>query len=330
MEERLLKTRIWVVCFENPYEIGLHSKQLLCKAKSLMIEDDIKVSAICIGDYVADDLRSLSEYGADEIIYSNETCVDYKQIVSILMEMFKNESQKPRLIIFPANEWGKCIAADLAVRIDAGLTAECIDIETHKERNEYKFIFTRAAINSTVLAQIQCINTQVCMCTCKENVFTVSNKYPKNNIPVRECKSKILSDSIQLNILKTEHIFIEEKNLTLENAKLVFGIGRGIRDREGLNLITQVAQKYNAAIAGTRAIIEEGFIEKTCQVGQSGISISPEIYVAIGISGATQHIVGIKNAKIIIAINTDERAPIFSYANYCIIEDYKNIFKELI
>lgn len=325
-----MKTSIWVVCFENPNEIGIHSKQLLCKASSLIKRDEVNISALCIGNYTTKILKSLSAYGADEVIYSKEIDVDYERLSSILVEIFRIESKKPKLIIFPATEWGKCIAADLAVKIEAGLTAECIDIEAQKGKSGYDFFFTRAAINSTVLAKIRVINTNVSMCTCKENAFIATEKYLPASISIREFISKIPKKPFRSCLLKSELILNDEKNMELENARIVFGIGRGIQDKNGLDLIERIAKKYNAAIAGTRAVVEEGFLDRKWQVGQSGISISPEIYVAIGISGATQHIVGIKNAKKIIAINVDKRAPIFSYANYCIIDDYKNIFNELL
>lgn len=323
-----MKTDIWVVCFENSNNIGIHSKQLLYKAKSLVRKKEAKVSAICIGNYNINTLQSLSVYGADEVIYSREICMDYRYVTLILMEILKNENYRPGLIIFPSTDWGKCIATDFAVKIGAGLIAECIDIEIFKKTME--FTFTRAAINSTVLAQIKCMNTQVGICTCKENAFMISEKFPLRKIQIYELKNKIEKQLVQPHIMKSEFVSYEEKNIKLENAKLVFGIGRGIRDKNELNLIKEVAKKYDAALAGTRAIVEEGLLNKKWQVGQSGISISPDIYVAIGISGASQHIVGIKNAKKIIAINLDEKAPIFSYANFCIVEDFKNIFKYLL
>jgi electron transfer flavoprotein alpha subunit len=197
--------------------------------------------------------------------------------------------------------------------------------------NEYQYIFTRAAINSTVLAQIECINTNISMCTCKENAFVVTEYYPKKKIPVHKWNKNLLEFIFEKNyILHSEYAKCTERNIALENSNLVFGIGRGVRNKDDLNLIKQVAQKHNAMIAGTRAVVEEGMIDKKWQIGQSGISISPEIYVAIGISGATQHIVGIKNAKKVIAINTDENASIFAYSDYCIIDDYKNILNELL
>ncbi|MDD4493510.1 MAG: electron transfer flavoprotein subunit alpha/FixB family protein [Eubacteriales bacterium] len=326
-----MKTNIWVICFEAPGLISEHSQQLLYKAHNLLRENDALVSAICMGNYDYDVIRTLSKYGADEVIHSKEIGIDYRKISLGLADLIQNAGVKPKLILFPATEWGKCIAADLAIKIGAGLTAECIDIDAEKTNNEYQFTFTRAAINSSVLAQIQCINTTIGMCTCKKNVFAVTEPLPDKDVSIHEWKSEsVYLSSLVPQILHSELIDCQERNVTLESSHIVFGIGRGIKDKKDLELIEKVAKKYNAAIAGTRAIVEEGLIEKRCQVGQSGISISPQIYVAIGISGATQHIVGIKNAKKIISINIDPNAPIFSYSDHCIIDDYKKIFQELI
>ncbi|MDR2408438.1 MAG: electron transfer flavoprotein subunit alpha/FixB family protein [Bacteroidales bacterium] len=326
-----MKSNIWVICFETPGLISEHLQQLLYKAYNLLRENDALVSAICIGNYDYDVLRALSKYGADEVIHSKEIGIDYRQISLILTNLLHDVENKPKLILFPATEWGKCIAADLAIKIGAGLTAECIDIEAEKINNEYQFTFTRAAINSSVLAQIQCTNTTIGMCTCKKNVFTVTEPLPYKDISIHEWKSESIHLSSSMpRILHTELISYTERNIQLENSHIVFGVGRGVKDKNDLELIKKAAKKYNAAIAGTRAIVEEGLIEKRCQVGQSGISISPQIYVTIGISGATQHIVGIKNAKRIISINIDPNAPIFNYSDYCIVDDYRKIFQELI
>jgi len=326
-----LNTNIWVVCFEAPWLISEHSHQLLYKAHSLLEENEATISAVCIGDYDYDLLRSLSKYGADEVIYSKEVCIDYRQISTVLSNLIQSADAKPKLILFPATEWGKCVAADLAIKIGAGLTAECIELDVKKAKNEYQFTFTRAAINSSVLAQIQCINTTIDMCTCKKNVFTAAELTLDKDVPIHERKSKsVYLPSSVSRILHSELVDYKEKNVALENSHIVFGVGRGVKDKSDLELIEKAAKKYNATIAGTRAIVEEGLIEKRCQVGQSGISISPQLYVAIGISGATQHIVGIKNAKTIISINIDSNAPIFSYSDYCIVDDYKKILPELI
>lgn len=326
-----MKANIWVICLKEPNKTDIYSKQLLYKASSIIEQDDAKVFAICIGKYERDMLHSLSAYGADEVMHFEAEYSDYAQAASVLMKIYQQENHKPDLIIFTATEWGKCIAADLAVRLGAGLTAECIDIEAKRQEDKYAFIFTRAAINSTILAQIQVIHTNVSICTCKENSFIISGKYDHKGIPIRSYKPEKVRDKPlgDTTILKSEWIHNKERNIALTDAQLVFGVGRGVQDITGLQLIERIAKKYGAAVSGTRAVVEEELIDKKWQVGQSGISISPEIYVAIGISGATQHIVGIRNAKRIIAINTDRQAPIFSYADYCIVEDYRVLFQEL-
>ena len=320
---------IWVVCSESSEGFGKHSFELLSKAQSL-IYDGITVSAICFGDHNKNMLQSLFHYGANEIIYAPTFNINCTLTTKILFDMLKKIECKPNLIIFPATEWGKNIAAELAVKIDGGLISECIDIEYKKINNNYQFVFTRAAISSTVLAKIICVNTNICMCTCKERAFTANQSICTNNFSICEWISETHETDLQGTLLYSEPAVSQNRNMLLENSKIVFGVGRGIKGKNDLELVKKVARKYNAVIAGSRGIVEDGLIEKENQIGQSGISVSPDIYVAIGISGASQHMVGVKNAKKIIAINSYQRAPIFSYADYCIIDDFRNVFRELV
>jgi electron transfer flavoprotein alpha subunit len=309
----------------------MHSCQMLYKARELVNMDDGMISAICMHDIDDGILKLLTQHGADEVIYCKCEDMEYMQISRILDDMIQSSDNKPTLILFPATELGKCIAAHVAVKIKAGLTAECINIDSQNVGDRYQFTFTRAAVNSSILARIECINTEIGMCTCKENVFKISELFPEKQIPVLEWEIKSEYQYIDTaRIIDTELAGPKKNNLALERARIVFGIGRGVKNENDLQLIKQVAEIYGAAIAGTRAVVEEGIIEKECQVGQSGISISPEIYVAISISGATQHIVGIKNSGKIISINNDPNATIFAYSDYCFVDDYRNIFKQLL
>lgn len=324
-----MKCVIWVVCFENSEHLSSYSKQLLYKAHSLCEANESIITAICIGNQDLNILQSLSKYGASEVFYSRLKDIDYRRFSFALVDLYHDTDYKPNLILFPTTQLSKSVAADLAIRVEAGLTAECMDIEGKKINYGYQFIFTRAAINSSVLVKIQCINTSVGICTCKKDMFTVGEMLPDKNIPISELKSKNQHLSVMASrILYSKRMDDKKDNAKLGNSNIIFGIGRGVKEKD-LPLIRQVANKYNAAITGTRAVVEEGLIEKRWQVGQSGISISPDIYVAIGISGATQHIVGIKNAKKIISINKDSNAPIFTYSDYCFIEDYRKILNKL-
>lgn len=325
----MINLNILVVCIEAPGKMGKHSQQLIQKAHGLLKDKTGMVSVFCNGDYSSQYLMSYSAYGADEIILLRDKNLGYREVASVIADYIKNGKHKPSLILIPCSDWGRCIASDLSIKIGGGLVAECIDIEMKILDGKYQYISTRAAINSSVLAQIQCVNTMFTICTCKNNVFIDSKLLIPKNISVFELRSNSVH-KVSSHLLKTENVIEKEKNLNLENAQIVFGIGRGIKDREGMELVENLAKKYNAAIAGTRALVEEGVISKNCQVGQSGINIAPSIYVAFGISGATQHIVGIKNAKKIISINTDPEAPIFKFSDYCIVDDCKKILSALI
>jgi len=342
-----LKTGIWVVCFEAPGQPSIHSKQLVYKASSLINKNEAKVTAVFIGNHSKDFMRSFSIYGADEIIHCRSACDSYRQvslaftnILDIISEKGQTRSEVPaltgntltvqldlpKIVIFPSTEWGRLIAADAAIRIGAGLTADCIDIEAQKIKTGYEFIFTRSAINSTMLVRIGCINTQICMCTCKENAFDILEMSQLRNILIHEYDNDSLYNPFKEIILRSEIYGDGNVDIDFGSAGIVFGIGRGVRDERDILLIRQIAKRFNAPIVGTRAAVEGGLIEKKRQVGHSGISISPDIYVAIGISGAVQHIIGIKNAKTIIAINTDKEALIFSYSDYCVNENFRDIF----
>lgn len=113
------------------------------------------------------------------------------------------------------------------------------------------------------------------------------------------------------------------------NSKVVFAIGRGVKEKYTADIIKKLAYKYKAGLIGTRAAVEEGLIDKEQQVGQSGASICPDVYVGFGISGASQHMVGIRNAKLVIAVNSDENAPIFNFADYAIVDNLNNVIKNL-
>ena len=130
-----------------------------------------------------------------------------------------------------------------------------------------------------------------------------------------------------MEVIKIEKL-VQKSKAPLDFSNIVFGIGRGVNE-DTYEIIKKLAQKIGAEIAGTRAVVEAGVMGKERQVGQSGINISPNVYVAFGISGATQHIVGIKNAKLVIAINQDENATIFDYADYKVVADVNDIAKAL-
>lgn len=317
--------KIWVVCAEGNKKIKEHTFQLLGKARSLHEKGASIVTAVCIGSFEESDLKLLFQHGAQEIIIDRACSDDLEEVSDSLGAMVNEYS--PDLIMFPATTFGKACAASLQGLINSGLTADCIDIGVYSEG---RYLFSRTALNSSVIANIVCINTEIQMCTVRKNVFASCIYVFFEVGKVIEYKNPIPAKRMN----KMKLLLREPLNLTLnqqlENAKLVFAFGRGVKDRSTLQLFYKAAEYFGAEVAGTRAVVEEGLLDRSRQVGQSGISIAPKLYFAFGISGASQHIVGIKNASCIIAINNDEAAPIFEYANYCIVDDCHTILEELI
>ncbi|WP_158585048.1 electron transfer flavoprotein subunit alpha/FixB family protein [Lacrimispora algidixylanolytica] len=313
---------IWVICDNLKYDSD-HSLQLITKAAQL----SLKITAICIGKLNSEAMERLFSYGATKVLYSECENDNIRVIASILKQMII--SYNPGMIMFLSSSAGKYLASVSSTYFESGLTADCIDIAIDID-NEY--VFSRAALNSSVIAKIKCQNSHIRMCTVKRNVFSIIllNMQRKVDIERFEYAKSSISDKKQviekLNFL-TYNKYVNNDNWMA--AKIVFAIGRGVSNKSNVDLIKRIALKCGAEIVGTRAAVEENLIKKSRQVGQSGVNICPNIYVGLGVSGASQHMVGIKNAKMIIAINSDENAPIFQYADYMVVDDLKTILTEL-
>lgn len=317
------KRNVWIICDDLKFDSN-DILQLVSKGATLADKLDTDVSVICIGKYNEDSFNRLIKSGADNIIFCENNIYDERIHTNIIESMIHDK--KPRLLIFPASQFAKGICASLSSRFETGLTAECIDIDIEND----EIIFSRAALSNSIIARIKCINSKYEMCSIKKNVFTISEIDVNRAGKIEIYKYSDEKDSSEPLIEVLERKKIQSKeNVNLSAAKIVFGVGRGIKNKETLELIKSIAKEIGAEVVGTRALVDEGIIEKERQVGQSGIIINPDIYVAFGIFGATQHMVGIKNTKIIIAVNSDKNAPIFDYADYAIEDDLNSVLIEL-
>lgn len=317
----IMKKSIWVVC-EGGDGSDFHTLQLLNKANQLAEQADASVSIVCVGVEPEGKFYNFSHYGCKHIIYCKCRESDHAIYANIIGAMIKEKA--PALIILPADDFGRPLAASLSSRFEAGLTADCIEIESDHEG----FVFSRAALNHTVIAKIKGINSKLQMCTVKQNVFTCSEAGAEEKLYIEKFNYRDVEISfppIEIISQKEQAVYSNHTN----SAKVVFVAGRGIGSMENFEHLLKVAKRLKVDVYGTRAAVEEGYIDKSRQVGQSGINICPDLYVGFGISGASQHIVGIKNAKVIVAVNNDEDAPIFDYSDYAIVDDVASVLKEL-
>ncbi len=318
------KKEVWVIC-DLERQDGRHYLQLVCKAHMLAKSLNAVVSAICLGRHNEVAFESLKTAGAARIIHCE--CEDLGNAVvaaDIVGQLI--ESRPPFLVIMPATWLGKNIAACLSARFNVGLTADCVNIEVD-EHNEV--VFSRTALNDSVIARIKCQNSQFLMCTVKPDSFDVVPNSAENGILLERFSHRPDKSAVSIMEIIEKRALSRPVQLNLHAAKLVFSVGRGIGKGKTLDLLHKVAQKFRAEVVGTRAAVESGLIEKSRQVGQSGINISPNIYVSFGVSGASQHVVGMRNSRMIVAVNSDDSAPIFNYADYAFVGDAFEVLKGL-
>lgn len=319
--------RIWVIAPGCTILNKEHILQLICKAEEFSRNNGYLVELIYMNEAQEELLRELVGY-SERILYVKASCgqgsAGYLDILEKLVE-----TRRPELIIFPATVLGKELAAAAAVQIHAGLVADCIDIRYEQQRG---FVFYRPALAATVIAKIVCENTSISICTIKNNIFTDKCKtaLPYNTVieEYQDAGTEVFEKKTLLEVLNIEPI----KNSyhgNLLHSRIVFGAGRGIQDAATMELLKSIADKVGAAVGGSRHIIENGWLPKSNQIGQTGVSIHPDIYVAFGISGALQHVVGIKNAKRIVAVNKDKEAPIMNYADYIILGDVEQVLADI-
>lgn len=293
-----------------------HVLQIVTKSRILADKSSKQVFVLCIGKYIEEKFKTLIAYGADNVVVCEGDEVRNLRVYSdIACEAI--EAYMPSVILVPASLFGKGVAALLSIKLDAGLTADCIDINVDEEN---VFSFSRAAINDSVIAKIQCINCNINLCTVKKGVFAKQPYSGKTGGRISKYEWVQKTEYPKEELLISAECKAEEE-IDINKYQIVFCIGRGVKNEETREKVEKLAARLHAGVIGTRAVVEEYNMNKARQVGQSGKSISPRIYIGLGVLGASQHMVGIKRAEIIIAVNTDKNAAIFDYADYSIIED---------
>lgn len=320
------KKSILIICDSNQY-CREHMLQIMSKAKNLARESQKVLNILCMGQYDETQFQTLANYGADMIMFSKQTQqMSLKRRTDIASVVLQKVA--PEVILLPATDMGKAMAAILSTRFEIGLIADCIDMEFIEDKD---FYFSRAALNASIIAKIKCINCEMKMGTIKKDVFIAEKVSDQCSINVEhiECDEECEDNEERIEVLEVSQLQKVAKEIDLSQYSIIFGIGRGAKENNVKERIMRLAERWGAIVVGTRPLVEEGLIEEELQVGQSGKNISPRVYICFGISGASQHIVGIKNAKTIIAINNDSNAPIFDYADYCIVEDINVVIEEL-
>ncbi len=304
--------------------------ELLAKAQDLAekYEGKLKVAAIvCLNEDFNDIKNSLYENGADKIYnVKNEKITDYIGVSKGITELCKDK--KPEIFLIGATNLGRSIAPLIATSLETGLTADCTKLEITNYKDGKKLASTRPTFGGQLMATILCKNLPQ-MATVRPSVLPKRDDIYKKDGKFEEFIPK-LEDYNECITTISKEINKNKLNSELENAQIIVAGGKGLKTEENFNKLRKFANKIGATLAGSRGAVDMGLIGKECQIGQTGKTVAPKIYIAFGISGAIHHLTGINNAEKIIAVNTDENAPIIENSDVAIIDDAAKVLDELL
>ncbi|MDD5560526.1 MAG: FAD-binding protein [Candidatus Omnitrophica bacterium] len=309
---------IWVFIEQKNGRVQSVSYELLGKAQELARKLNCQVSGVLIGNKLEDQLDELIFCGADNIyLVEDPTLANFQDepYTNILVELVKK--YKPEILLCGATNIGRSLISRVAINIKAGLTADCtgLDIEPDKKI----LLQTRPAFGGNIMATIISPNYRPQMATVRHKVFAPMPADKKR-------KGRIIKESFDrsLYVSRTKLLDIIEEiesTVNLSEADIIVSGGRGMGGAENFKLLEELAHVLGAAVGSSRAAVDNGWMPYSHQVGQTGRTVAPKIYIACGISGQIQHLVGMQSSKIIIAINKDPEAPIFKLATYGIVGD---------
>lgn len=318
---------VWVFAEQKKGKVQPVSFELIAKGRQLAEKLNTTISAVLLGNNVEIGAGELIASGAD-VVY----LVDSPQLANFLDEPYTNilvkliQKYKPEIILSGATFIGRSLMSRVAVKIHAGLTADCtgLDIEPDKKL----LLQTRPAFGGNIMATIITSNHRPQMATVRHKVFPQPDlaqhrkgKIIKENFPIDEFNSRA----------KLLDVIEEVENLVnLAEADIIVSGGRALAKADNFKMLREFAQVLGGGVGASRAAVDSGWIPYSHQVGQTGRTVSPKIYFACGISGQIQHLVGMQSSKIIVAINKDPDAPIFKVATYGIVGDIFQIIPSLI
>lgn len=324
---------VWVFIEQNKKEISRVSLELLGKGRELADKLGTKLSGIILGNEIKELTKEVISYGADRVFLAEHKELEYYRTLPyarIISELIKQE--KPEIVIFGATTTGRDLAPRVAARIETGLTADCTELEIKDyEDNEGKYektlIQKRPAFGGNIFATIVSPKHTPHMATVRTGVMDMLSKDPNRQGEVIIVEPNIEQGDLAVII---REITRQKKSVNLADAKIIVSGGRGVNGPDGFEIIKKLAECLDGEVGASRATVDSGWIDYSHQVGQTGQTVKPDIYIACGISGAIQHAAGMKNSKNIIAINKDPEAPIFKIATYGIVGDLFKVIPILI
>ncbi len=301
--------------------------ELLNKGRELASKRNVETIAAIIGGDIDNMAEELILRGADRVVkaslasLNNYLSVSYANIMADIINKYK-----PEIVLAGSTTTGRDLFPRVAVKLKTGLTADCTELEI--DEKEGKLMQTRPAAGGSIMATIVCPNTRPQMSTVRHKVFTEFERDESRKGIIDEFQ---VSESMLDTVTQFKKFVKDEsQTINLTEADIIVSGGRGMKSPDNFKMLEELAAIMGGAVGASRPVIDEGWLPYSHQVGQTGRTVSPKLYIAVGISGAIQHLAGMKSSDTIIAINKDPNAPIFQIADFGIVGDLFEVLPVLI
>ncbi|PNH18969.1 electron transfer flavoprotein subunit alpha [Lachnospiraceae bacterium] len=313
--------------------------ELVGKAKDLAADLETNVTAVLIGSGIKEQAKKLAEYGADAVIVVDDPELkEYRTepYTHALSEVIKK--YKPEIVLIGATPIGRDLGPSVSARVATGLTADCTKLDIgdfplvaipgkEADQKHRQLLMTRPAFGGNTIATIACPNNRPQMATVRPGVMQKREKQPGRTCEVVEFNPGFVPNKKYVQILEVVKKISDAVDIM--DAKILVSGGRGVGSPENFKILEELAKAIGGEVSCSRAVVDAGWKPKDLQVGQTGKTVRPQVYIACGISGAIQHLAGMEESDLIIAINKDEDAPIFDVADIGIVGDLNKIVPAL-
>ncbi len=313
---------VYVFAEQRDGQIQPVALELLGKAKDLADVLEEKVVAVLLGSNIKDKAKDLIAYGADEVVVMDNPLLkdyiteEYSQAIYQLIEAFR-----PSIFLFGATTIGRDLGPRLSARLETGLTADCTKLEISEDTKE--LMMTRPAFGGNLMATIMCTEHRPQMSTVRPGVMQKRDRDDSRQGTVIPFEPKI--DTTKIKVKLIENVKEDKGTIDITEAKILVSGGRGVGNAAGFEKLQELADVLDAQVSSSRAMVDADIMPHDRQVGQTGKTVRPDLYIACGISGAIQHLAGMEESDFIIAINKDKFAPIFKVADIGIVGDVNKV-----
>ena len=326
---------VWVFAEQLDGVLGDVPLELLSRARELADQLKVKVGAVLAGDNVAPLAEKLHAHGADKVYLVEDNALGHYQTLpyaKVVCNLI--EKHRPQIVLYGATAIGRDLAPRIASTMRAGLTADCTDLQigdyaegkngpVHKDL----LMQIRPAFGGNIIATIVNPDRWPQMATVREGVMPMSQPNGKADGELIRETVKLTAEDFPLQVLEFHR---QEKKVNLKASRIIVAGGAGVGSKENFRLVWDLANCLGGAAGASRAAVDLGFIDHDHQVGQTGTTVRPALYIAVGISGAVQHYAGMNDSAKIVAINNDPDAPIFQFAHYGIVGDLNEVVPKLV